>query len=830
MLRNRFVTAIFFQLIFSAGIVTAQNVALDAAGILLELQKLNTTGRVLYVAAHPDDENTRLITYFANGKKVRTAYLSLTRGDGGQNLIGVEQGPYLGVLRTQELMEARKTDGGEQYFTTAVDFGYSKTAKETFAIWDHDRLLEEVVWVIRNFQPDIIITRFPPDERAGHGQHTVSAVIAQEAFDAAADPTMFPDQLQYVKPWATQRIFWNASVWWDPSLPEKLKNQKNTGIIDIGLYNPLLGASYGEIAAHSRTHHKSQGFGSAPSRGSQMEYLTLTKGADFDSDIFEGIFTTWERLRMGSDIGAMIDSIIAGYDMRNPAASLPQLLDLYKVLHSMPQQNLIVYKTHQLKQIILACAGIWLEPAATQPVVTQGENLTVVNNSIARMPADVILKSIEVNDSVIPLNRPMALNINYQDTMQLRIPSDASSSPYWMQLPYNGFFEVQDKTKIGKPESDPAIEVTYHLLFAKDVEMDVKRGVVYKETDPVEGEIIDPLAIVPPLAINPSEEVFVFGGDKSKKIIINVKAFRNIKHGNIRLQTGEGWLVEPGSRNIELPKGESLRLEFEVTPPVDASSAVLQLFYTTEYASEQPAQKITIIDHPHIQRQVIVEASAATMVKVETAFTDRKIGYIEGAGDKVFESLQQLDADINLIDPRGISLQELMQYDVIIAGIRAYNTSKDLADIHNLLKAYTEQGGIYIVQYNTNRDLFTADIAPYPFTIGRGRVSDEHSEVRFLLPDHPVLNTPNTITTADFQNWVQERGLYFATEMDSAFVAPLAFKDPDEEAQNGALIIADYGKGAFIYTGISFFRELPAGVPGAYRLFINLLEYKPLTQ
>ncbi|MBK8681759.1 MAG: PIG-L family deacetylase [Bacteroidetes bacterium] len=829
MVNNKFITTLFLLVIIFSGVARAQNIDWDAARILHELEKLNTTGNVLYMAAHPDDENTKLITYFANEKKSRTAYLSLTRGDGGQNLVGVELGAYLGLLRTEELMEARKTDGGEQFFTTAVDFGYSKTAKETFSIWDHDRLLEEAVWVIRNFQPDIIITRFPPDERAGHGQHTVSAIIAQEAFDAAADPTMFPEQLAYVTPWKTQRIFWNTSIWWDTSLAEKLKDAKDVGIIDMGLYNPLLGASYGEIAANSRTHHKSQGFGSTPVRGSLIEYLTLTKGPSFDTDIFEGINTTWERFRMGADIGSMIDSIINNYNIVNPAASLPKLLQLYKVINALPKQNITTYKKQQLQNIILACAGIWLEPVATQDMAAIGENLTIVNNSIVRMPANVVLKNIEVNDSVIAINRTLELNNNYLDTMQIIIPTHASSTPYWMELPYNGFFEVKDKTMIGKPESDPAVIVKYHLQFMQDVEMDIIRGVVFKETDAVKGEIIKPLAIVPELTVNLAEDVFVFGDNKPKKIIVTAKAFRDIKQGNVRLQIADGWKITNDNKNIILQKGESLQLEFEITPPAFASSTTLQIFSSTEYAPEQVAEKITVIDHDHIQRQVVVENAIVKMVKVYTEIPALKIGYIEGAGDKVFESLQQLGADITLLNPQNISVNELMQYDVIVAGIRAYNTSKDLADARNTFKEYMQQGGIYIVQYNTHRDLYSDDYAPYPFKIGRGRVTDENSEVTFLLPAHTILNTPNKITATDFESWIQERGLYFATDLDAAYVTPLAFTDPDENAQNGSLIIADYGKGAFIYTGISFFRELPAGVPGAYRLFINLLAYKPAT-
>lgn len=823
-----FITVFFFCCFIAHSF--AQNTSWDAARILLELEKLNTTGSVLYMAAHPDDENTRLITYFANEKKVRTGYLSLTRGDGGQNLVGEEQGAYLGLLRTQELLEARKTDGGEQYFTTAVDFGYSKTADETFTVWNHDRLLEEAVWIIRNFQPDIIITRFPPDERAGHGQHTVSAIIAQEAFIAAADPEKFPEQLQFVKPWKTQRLFWNTSLRWDNTLAEKLKDKKNVGIIDVGGYNPLLGYSYGEIAADSRTHHKSQGFGSAPSRGEQLEYLTLTDGSGFEKDIFEDIITTWERYRMGSEVQMMIQQIMDAYDIRNPAASIPQLIALYRIMENLPQQNATQYKLQQLENIILACGGIWLEPVAIQDMISAGDAITIINNMIVRNNVAAELQSITVNDSVIPVQRVLSRNNNYTDTLIISVPENSSSTPYWLIHPYAGFFKVDDWKLIGKAENDPAIMFAYNMRIAGQ-EFHITRGVVYKETDAVDGEIIKPLAIVPELTVNFAENVYVFGNDKPQKIYATIKAFEEVENCSLTLELPSGWTSPEIQKIITLKKGESMQAEFVITPPAAASSAMLKITYAVKNAAEkQVAKKITTIDHKHIMRQVVIENAEIKLVKVQTEIPQFKIAYIEGAGDKVYESMLQLGLNVTMIDPKNITLAELAQYTVIVSGIRAYNTSKSLADAQHIIKDYIAQGGIYIMQYNTSWDLYTTDFAPYPFTISRGRVTDENSKVDFLLKDHPVLQYPNVITADDFNNWVQERGLYFASDIDMAYKAPLAFTDPGEQAQTGALIIADYGKGAFIYTGISFFRELPAGVPGAVRLFINIISYNPSTQ
>lgn len=817
---------ILFSTLIVCTRVSSQNVSWDAARILLEIEKLNTTGSVLYIAAHPDDENTRLITYLANEKKVRTAYLSLTRGDGGQNLVGEEQGAYLGVIRTQELMEARKTDGGEQFFTSAVDFGYTKTADETFGIWDHERLLEEVVWIVRNFRPEIIITRFPPDSRAGHGQHTVSAIIAQEAFKAAADPNKFPEQLAFVKTWQSQRIFWNTSLRWDNTLADRIKSGSKVALIDVGLYNSLLGASYGEIAAHSRTHHKSQGFGSTPVRGELIEYLELSGGENFDTDIFENINTTWERYRRGSQISLMLSEIIAEFDVQNPALSIPQLLALRAELYSFPDDAEILYKKKQLENILLACAGVWLEPVATADKIATGEKVQIVNNAIVRNRYDVKLVSIEVNKEIIDYNQALKYNMLFTDTLQVTVPHSASSTPYWLQKPYNGFFTVDDKMLIGKPENDPAITFNYNLKFG-DQTILVSRGVVNKETDAVKGEIIKPLAIVPALSINFNEDVFVFGKQNNKKIIATVRAGTDLNGALVQLRVPQGWAVDPANVELHLKKDQVDQIEFMIKAPEVESVEKMEVVFKENLQDDwQQAKKITRIEYDHIQRQIIVEDAAPGLVKLNTVIPELRIGYIEGAGDRVFESLEQLGFNITLINPDNFTLSEFQKYDVIVAGVRAYNTLKELADAKNNLLQYIEQGGLYIVQYNTNWDLYTDDFAPFPFKIGRGRVSVETAPVNFIIPHHAVLNTPNKLEISDFDNWVQERGLYFATDLDSAYATPLTFTDPDEQPQYGSLIIADYGKGAFMYTGISFFRELPAGVSGAYRLFINMIAYK----
>lgn len=824
-MRNLF---LFSVLIFSLPLFS-QQIEWNSSRILLEIQKLNTTGSVLYIAAHPDDENTRMITYLANERKVRTGYLSLTRGDGGQNLIGEEQGAYLGLIRTQELLAARKLDGGEQFFTRAVDFGYSKTAEETYSIWPHDSLLADVVWVIRNFRPEVIITRFPPDERAGHGQHTVSALLAEEAFDAAADPTKFPEQLKYVSVWQTQRIFWNTSLRWDDKLVEQIKNgDKNIVAMDVGGYNPLLGRSYGEIAADSRTNHKSQGFGSTPTRGEQIEYLYLKKGTQC-KDILDGISTTWERYRQGSEIKLFLEKIIAEYNILKPANSVDDLLKVYDLLEKMPQDKLIEFKKQQLQNILVACLGLWLEPVAEKDMVANEDTLKVFNNMLLRAEYPVSVDSYSCFNETVILNKNLISEKNLNDTIQLIIPGRIASSPYWLDGDYDGLFNAQSQLMIGKPENDPAVSFTYTIKIG-DKRFAIRRGMVYKETDAVKGEIYKPVEIIPMVTVNLDFTVIPFGLNENINISAKISANKNIDSIYLTAEDEWQWKVAPELRAVKLNKGESKYLHFNITPDENAKNNTFSIAYSTQNSGDRQqfifAESVNIIDYEHIPRQTILEPARIEFVKVDTKIPSKKIAYIEGAGDKVDENLLQLGLNITTIKPEQISVDELKKYDVVIVGVRAYNVSKTLADNQNILMNYVKEGGLVITQYSTNWDIYRQDIGPYKFKIGRGRVTDENSPVEFLLPDHPVLNYPNKISQEDFKGWIQERGIYFAEELSPEYQAPLAFTDPNEKPQNGSVIIADYGEGAFIYTGIAFFRELPAGVAGAYRLIVNLIEYE----
>lgn len=807
----------------------AQQVEWDASRILLEIEKLNTTGSVLYIAAHPDDENTRLIAYMANERKVRTGYLSLTRGDGGQNLIGDEQSAYLGVIRTQELLEARKVDGGEQYFTRAVDFGYSKSAAETFTKWDHDSVLADVVWVIRNFRPDIIITRFPADERAGHGQHTVSAMLAEEAFEAAADPSKFPEQLAYVQVWQTKRLFWNNSVWWDKDLPEKIKNgDKDLVVFNDGGYNSLLGRSYGEIAADSRTHHKSQGFGATPGRDERAEYIELKKGTALtSSDPFEGIYINWDRYRQGSEIAVNIDMIISGFDPRDPAASVDQLLKVYALLSKMPTDKLIEYKKQQLQNIIIASLGLWLEPAAEKYMVAAGEKLKIISTVTNRSEYKVTLRSFSCLTTNVQKDTLAGFLKNVNDTVELYIPDNAVSSPYWLNGEYSGLFHVHDQKLIGKPQNDPALSFVYKVDIG-GTEFNITRPVIYKETDAVKGEIYKPLIVTDRMAVSFTDANYIFSGDQHKKITVGVKNNNVTGRGQLSLTLPVGWSIEPAEYKFDLQDVlKQKEFTFDVMAGKNAVDGIIQAAVNVPLyeSSVSYHSGFDLISYDHIPEQMITKNAQAKIISLDAVIPSGNIGYIEGAGDKVVESLTALGLNIHTLDIAAVTPEELNKYDVVIIGVRAYNTSHALVDAYDKLMEYIKGGGLVIAQYS-NMDLLTDTFGPYPFKISQGRVTDENSPYSFLDAASPLLNYPNKITAADFNGWVQERGLYFAADAAAEYKNVLSFTDPGEKPLDGSIIICDYGNGAFIYTGISFFRELPAGVPGAYRLFANMLAYK----
>lgn len=807
----------------------------NSAEILQKLNKLNTVGSVLYVAAHPDDENTRLLGYLANQRKLRTGYLSLTRGDGGQNLIGKELGELLGLIRTQELLAARRTDGTEQFFTRANDFGYSKNPEETIGIWDGDSILADVVWVIRNFKPDVIICRFPTDGRGGHGHHTASAILAEEAFDAAADPNRFPEQLKHVQVWQAKRLFWNSYNFGstNTTTPEQIQ-------LNVGVYNPLLGKSYGEIAAESRSMHKSQGFGSLKQRGEIIEFFQQIKGDSISNtaDIFSNIPNAWLRVKGGKSIQKLIDKTLKEYSPLHPEHSVNSLVNIYKEIQKLDDAdaNTRYWKTLKLKEtetLILACAGIWMEATADDYIAIPGEDINITTEIVNNSGVSVFIEKINYlgqADTVISqytgMNKrleftPKLYSYTHKEKLAANTPY---STPYWLKDKHTlGLYTVTNPLLIGMPENGAAAKVTFYVTI-NGLSLTVERPLVYKYRDPVKGEIYRPLEVLPPATVNIAEQVYIFSDDKPQTIKYVVKAQKDNVQGTLQVQIPAGWLITVKNAAFDLKKKGDEQV-IEATLKATPTAANSDMIATIKIGNTTYTKSIYRVEYDHIPYQFTLSDAEAKLVNIPLQKTDVTVGYIPGAGDDVANSLRLIGYKVVELTDDILANEDLSKYGAIITGIRAYNTNERLFQFNTKINQYINNGGNFIVQYNTNSRVgpFAGKIGPYDFTITRNRVTDETANVKFPLPEHKALTYPNKIGDTDFQNWVQERGIYFATELDPNFETILEMADPKEETQNGSLVIAKYGKGNFVYTGLSFFRELPAGVPGAYRLFVNLI-------
>jgi LmbE family N-acetylglucosaminyl deacetylase len=797
------------------------------ADIKQEFKKLNVLGSVLYVAAHPDDENTRLLAYLAQEKHYRTGYLSMTRGDGGQNLIGNEQSELLGLIRTQELLAARRMDGAEQFFTRANDFGFSKGPGETLKIWDKEKVLGDVVWVIRKFKPDVIICRFPTDGRGGHGHHTASAILAQEAFTAAADPKRFPEQLQFVQPWQAKRLLWNTFNF--GSVNTTADSQFK---IDVGVYNPLLGKGYGEIAADSRSNHKSQGFGSAKQRGQSFEYFSTILGDAPQTDLMDGVNTTWKRISNTEGLEANINIIAKEFDENAPEKSVPALVKVLDRVEKTTNGYWREQKLKGLKNLIAACAGLWFEAYAAEPTYAVGDSINVRSQVINRYSNHVKLNSltnviIVKHDAVPKLVSPYkkidkVIPANELQTFETKTYANKITQPYWLEMPRTlGSYQIADATKVGNPENPDLPFVSFEFVIeGKPIRFE--RRLVYKSVDPVRGEVYRNVEITPPVTANIDNPVYVFKDTRAQNISVKLKSFTNAS-GSIALKAPLGWKIAPEQASFSgKAKGEEWVENFIVTPlDLKPSTDVLEAITTVNGAAYNLG--LQRISYDHIPVITLFPFAQTKLLKLDIQTPGKNIGYIIGAGDLVPDALRQLGYKVTMLNEEDVMKGDLSGYDAIVTGVRAYNVNPRMAVEQPKLLNYVKNGGNLIVQYNNNAGLVTPNIGPYSFKPVNERITDENAKVTVVDPQNPLLNYPNKITQADFNSWVQERSLYHVTDVDPKYQQLFEMNDPGEKANRGSIITTEYGKGRFTYTSLSFFRQLPAGVPGAYRLFINLL-------
>ncbi|MCX6133481.1 MAG: PIG-L family deacetylase [Ignavibacteriales bacterium] len=819
---RRFLPFLVLPLVFASAFSQPQSPrSVNAAELRLALKKLTVLGSVLYVAAHPDDDNTAFLGYMAKGRLMRSAYLSMTRGEGGQNLIGPEQGELLGVIRTQELLASRRIDGAEQYFTRAIDFGFSKTLDETMSFWGREKILSDAVWLIRSYRPDVVVTRFTPTQ-GGHGNHTASAELAYQAYAAAGDPGRFPDQLKYVQPWKPKRLVWNVFRFQQtdrPSVPE------HSVSIDLGMYSTVLGESFTEMAGRSRSMNKSQGTGGGQNRGEFVNYFQHIAGDTATKDLFDGVNTAWSRVPGGAAVGTTLENVYRAYDEENPEKSIPALLRAYAELGKLKEDPWIALKKRDLQEAIRLSAGLWVDVLSSENNASPGSDIKLTVSAINRSSYPFRLERI-----VAPLLKAdSALNVLLRNNQPLqavfgiKIPLDFPySQPYWLAEPSElGSYRVANQQYIGQPENAPQLVVKVRIA-SDDGAMELEVPVRFRMVDPVEGEQYRPFAVIPPVSVNLPEKVYVFPDGMAKTVMVNIRNEGGKISGSVALGVPQGWKVTPAGVPFEFSqKDENQSVSFSVQPGPGAGSGEFQV--KASVGGRVVGQDVVTIRYPHIPLQTLFPLTAGRLLRFELKTISKRIGYIMGPGDEIPTALRQMGYPVTMLTDDDLKNGSLGLYDVIIAGVRSYNMRPVLRANQRKLMEFVEKGGTYIVQYMTPRRAETENLGPYPFSVTGDRVSVEDAPVRFLAERHPVLNMPNKITQEDFKGWIQERGLYFSDKWDSHYTPVLGSNDPGEPSRDGGLLVTQYGTGHYVFTGYAFFRQLPGGVAGAYRLFANLV-------
>ena len=799
--------------------------------IYRDIKTLKHLPKVLYLAAHPDDENTGLLSWLINDQNVETAYLSLTRGDGGQNLLGTEQGAALGLIRTHELLEARKLDGAQQFFTRAIDFGFSKNTTDTFKQWNADNITADVVWVIRKFRPDVIICRFPPTAAAGHGQHAASAVVAEKAFKLAGDKTAFPDQLKYVNVWQPKRVLWNTFRF--GAVNTTAENQLK---VTVGQYDAQLGMGYGELAGLSRSLHKSQGAGTQSVAGIKTEYFAHVTGEPAKATLFDGVVQSWTA-KGNADIDQSLDKIISGFNFNEPDRSLPALLALRKKVMALKDSDLKEDKIKSLDHIILSCAGLMGEAVTNQAEAVAGDRYNFRLNLISRAVNPVVLENVKWLGKSESFNRKLSKDSLITIQHEMQIPSDATlTEPYWLaKAPTNAAtFSVPDDTLIGLPEAESPLNVLLDLKIGSE-KFQVKLPLSFKKLDPVRGDVVEALRIVPALELKFAQPLYLAKENEDLQVSLNFKVNSNKQFGKgiVNLMYNGERL---GGADLNSMNGKDFTIDYVIPKTKLAAISSSRLQLEANYIADGVLynKKQILIQYPHLPTLQYFAPASVTVMKGDIQTKVKKVGYIEGAGDFIPEFLRIAGIQVDVlkdedfygsIDQSGVNgnQNKLSQYDAIVLGVRANNTEKKLGRWMPFLWSYVKSGGNLVMQYNTNQDTTVDQLGIYSFTIANKRVTEENAEVTFLKPDHKLLNYPNKITANDFKGWVQERGAYFPDQWDAAYEPLFEMHDTGEEPLMGSTLYAKYGKGNFIYTPLAFFRQLPAGNVGAARLFLNFL-------
>lgn len=851
-----------------------------ATALGLALRRLGPTQRVLMIAAHPDDENTSVLATLALGGGVDVAYLSLTRGDGGQNGIGPELQESIGLIRSEELLAARRLDGATQFFTRAYDYGFSKSAEEAFLHWPRDSVLKDVVTVIRRYRPDVVVSVFTGTPRDGHGQHQAAGILAREAFEVAGDPSRFPELTAAgLPPHRPAKLYLSR---WGGDAPASATQ------LQTGVYDPLFGRSYHQIALESRGRHRSQDMGRALEPGPASVMLQRVDGdGSPEPSIFAGLDTTLAQRARRIGARAALEALEAYDDvvLRIRAAYNP--LDVEKLVPELVRAAQLLDRAERALGTGGASAGPGREAVEGLRFHIASERADVFE--ALRLAAGIVVDAIADSERLVPGGEfdlelivwngggrpvtvrtlepvlPAGWTATSQDELpgeplppgqlhtrrfRVRVPADAPpTEPYHLRSPRDGdLYRWPDDFGLRGMPFQPAEVRARALVALGGVELPIELEATHRVVRRNEGESRRPVRVVPAVAValDPAVAIVPLSGDLVAKAASSTRrtaspasrpglafrvrltgAARDGIAGTLRLELPAGWRAEPAQVPVRLrTAGESRQFEFVVTPPADLAPGEHRVAAVFEAEDGRRYTRwYEEIDYPHIRPLARYHDAAAKVQAFEVAVPQGiRVGYITGAGDEVPGALRQLGVALDVIDPADLATVDLSRYDVLVTGIRAYEHRPEIRTHNARLLEWVEAGGTLIVQYN-QYTFSQGGFAPYPLQIARphDRVTDETAPVRILDASHPVVSYPNRIGPADFEGWVQERGLYFPRTWDERYTPVLEMSDPGEDPLRGAILVAKYGKGTYVYTGLAFFRQLPEGVPGAYRLFANLL-------
>lgn len=856
---HQLILAIAACLATSASIAQVRAVYDQGTGALArQLQRLQTTASVMHTGAHPDDEDSALVAYHARREHARTAYLSLTRGSGGQNIIGPEQSDLLGVIRTEELLQARRLDGAEQYFTRAVDFGFSKHRAEAARMWDTDPVLGDMVRTIRQFRPRVLISRWQGTPADGHGHHQYAGHLTPLAYVAAADPDRYPQHLaDGLQPWQADKLYVMA----------RSDDQPKPASVDTGEYDPITGRSYFEIGMQGRSQQKTQQMGQLELRGSQASFLRLVESqvssANTPQNLFTGIDTSIAGIagfqnpanrklrRLLHKLQFATAEALEDYNAFAPELLIPQLANALSLARearaladSYDAERLLDEKISELESALIMAAGITVDALANVETINPGGQLAIAvrvydadqqnsqhaaveltgpdgwrftKSQRTELPNETSLRRKERADFAAFFDVSVARNA-------------APTEPYWMRRPRQAFLYDWSSA-----DGDQTLPFSAPLLVAR-VSLNVggepvvvSRSVQFRTVDRIRGELRRQLEVVPDISVSPVGNLIVIPiaapTDRyAASLTIRNHSPKNVS-GEARFNMPDGWTVEPADAAYSLPpQPASTTLRFDIMPPPGLEPGTYQARASASLNGATYRQSMQEIAYPHIDTHRIYETANIAIKAVDVRIAPVRIGYVMGSGDTVPAALARLGVDVTLLDDNMLTAGNLQDFDTIVVGIRASQTRPAFVANNARLLEFARNGGALIVQYQQS-DYIQKGLAPFAAEMDRAvRVVDETAAVTILQPDHPAFNFPNAISSRDFDGWVQERNNHNFTRFDTNRYVPLTESHDEGEADSiGGMVYAPIGNGHYVYTGYSWFRQLPNGVPGAYRLFANLL-------